>query len=133
MPFNVLNKTIYLIYSLNNLCLLSVSLTKKKNSIIALLTLFTELTRQSICMPVKKVLQMTVKIQYVTKWNTQIKGWSGLKGSHQCPHNHLFSLVPHWSCWQASLIQACIPHTCAFNTHILVSHDGLITSTMHKN
>jgi len=29
MPFNVSNKTIYLIYSLNNLCLLSLSLTKK--------------------------------------------------------------------------------------------------------
>jgi len=32
VPFNVFNKTIYLIYSLNNLCLLSLSLTKKNSN-----------------------------------------------------------------------------------------------------
>ena len=40
VPLNVFNKTIYLIYSLNNLCLLSLSLTKKKLTFVILM-LFT--------------------------------------------------------------------------------------------
>jgi len=40
LPFNIFNKTIYLVHSLNNLCLLSLSLIKKI-SVIVMLMLFT--------------------------------------------------------------------------------------------
>jgi len=41
VPLNVFNKTVYVIYSLNNLCLFSLSLTKKNILTFVMLMLFT--------------------------------------------------------------------------------------------